>query len=86
MKNPVVIGSELDGVAGGCIGSDENWNDGNCVASLVKILEIQCVVPYLVDSSPVKGFFPDLELHSKHDGPNEQNGVDATPHARNTEF
>jgi hypothetical protein len=56
------------------------------MACFVKILQIQSVVPDLIECGAVKGLLPDLEFNGKNDWAYQDNCVNPTAHARNGEF
>lgn len=52
----------------------------------MEVLQVQCVIPHLINRCAVESHFSDLEFDYKYNGPNQQNGVDSTPHSWNVEF
>jgi len=67
-------------------GGDEDGYDRGCVTGLVKVFQIERVIPNLVERGAVKRFFADLELNHKDDPANQQHGIDSTAHAGDVEF
>ena len=52
----------------------------------MEVLQIQSVVPYLINRRTVERFFSYLEFNYKHNGTNQHNGVDSPTHPWNIEF
>lgn len=56
------------------------------MARFVEVLEIERVVPDLVDRGPVEGLGADLELDDEHHGLDDQHYVDTTTDAGDVEL
>ena len=56
------------------------------MTGLVEILEVQRVVPRLVDRGSVKRRPSNLKFDDENNWANQENGIDPAPHARNCEF
>ena len=65
---------------------DKHRDNSHSVAALVKILEVECVVPNLLNSADTEFRSTHLELNDKDYRSRQHYGVDAPPHARNVEF
>ena len=60
---------------GRCPGCYEDRNNGGLVTALVKVLEVECVVDGLIDSTTVVGLCPNLELDYQHHVAHQKNVV-----------
>jgi len=67
-------------------GANQNRRDIRVVTAFVKILKIQGVVNDLVHVLHAKVGFADFELEDKNDRADDDDGVDATAHARDDEL
>src|SRR5262249_14060970 len=56
------------------------------VACLVEILQVQSVVPNLINGGTIECVFSYLELNRKHYRSDEQYSINSTPHSWNVEF
>ncbi len=56
------------------------------MASFVEILQVECVVPNLVNRGAVKAFFSDFEFDHKDNRPNNKDSIDPAPHPRDIEL
>ena len=72
------------GLAG--IRGNEKRDNGCRVTGFMEILQVQCVVPHLVDGGGIKSRLAHLELDYEEDSLSEKDAIDATPHPRNVEF
>ena len=69
-----------------CFSRHENGHNRSVVARLVKILEVQPVIPDLIDRRTIKRFLADLKFDCEDHRPNHENGIDASAHPRNVEL
>ena len=53
---------------------------------LMKILEIESVIPNLIDCRTIEYFLTDFEFNREHDRSNYENDIDPPPHSRNVEL
>ena len=53
---------------------------------LMKVLQVECVVPHLVDSATVEFVFPDLELDNEHEVVDHHRNVHSAPQTRQYEL
>lgn len=65
---------------------DENRGDRSIVTRLVKVLEIERVIPHLIDRSFTVQRLAHFELDGEHDAGSQEDHVDAPPHAGDAEF
>ncbi len=56
------------------------------MARFVEVLEVERVVPHLVDRRTVEGLGADLELDDEHQGLDDQHHVDTTADAGDVEL
>ena len=56
------------------------------MAGLMKILQVERVIPNLINGRSIKRFLADLELNRKHNRSDEQNGINSTSHAWDVEL
>src|SRR5689334_12946120 len=70
----------------GSFGRHQNWNDRRSVACLVEILQIQRIVPSLVQRFATKLALANLELEDEHDRSDQDHGINSTPHSGNAEL
>src|SRR5262249_43161565 len=69
-----------------CTCGDENGENGRRMAGFVEILQIQCIIPYLIHCSPVKGNLTYLEFKDEYNRLDKKNGIDPPAHARDAEL
>ena len=48
---------------------------------LMKVLQVECVVPHLVDRATLKFVFPDFELDNEHEMVDDHRNVHTAPQA-----
>ena len=82
----VGISLKLDRRTFVCFGCHENRDDRCLVTRFMEILEIQGVIPNLINRRPVECGFPNLELDHKHNRSDQQNRIYPSPHPRNIEL
>src|SRR5439155_17175280 len=70
----------------GSAGGDQDRDERDRMACLMKILQIQSIIPLLIQRCAVKGLFPDLELNNKHHGSNQEHCINAPPHSWNVKL
>jgi hypothetical protein len=68
------------------LGGDENRKNRCGVTRLVKVLQIQAVIPGLIQIRRAVFPLPALELDRKHRWAGYQNGVNPRPEARDVKF
>ena len=56
------------------------------MAGLVKVLQVERVIPHLIERSAEELDGPDLELEDDDEGTDQQDSINASPHARDAEF
>ncbi len=56
------------------------------MARLVKILEVQPVIPHLIDGRTIERFLADFEFDCEDHRPDNENGIDTPSHSRNVEL
>src|SRR5947209_6216465 len=73
---------------GGCTGAgcEQNRDNRSSMAGLVEVLQVQSIIPHLVQSGTVKNDVPYLELDDENNPVDQENGVDAPTHARDAEL
>lgn len=67
-----------------CRNEDGDYRD--VVSGLVKVLEVESVVPDLISSARRESVFSDLELEHKQDVPKDENYVDSFAETRHGEL
>ena len=53
---------------------------------LMKIFQVQSVIPHLIDRRAIKGFLSHFELDREYHRPDYQNDINAPSHSRNVEL
>ena len=82
----VVIGAEALRDYGRRLGSDEDWDNRSRMTRFVEILQVQRVVPHLIQRGAIERRLANFELHNEDHGADEDDGVDAASHSRDVEL
>ena len=82
----VGIWVKIDSRTFSCLCGNENRDNRSVMARLVKILQVEPVVPHLIDGRPVERFLSNLEFDREYDRSHHENDIDASPHSRNVEL
>src|SRR5579884_311707 len=65
-----------------CFGRNQNWGYKTVVTWLVEVLQVQGVIPDLINGVRRKFFFTDFKLEHKDSRPNQQDNIDALTQSR----
>jgi hypothetical protein len=84
--NLVIVHEKADGRGVRRTSCDQNWHDRNEVTRFVKVLQVECVIPDLVNRRSIKRRFANLKLDDKNHCTHDEDNIDSTAHARNVEL
>ena len=73
-------------VDGGRRSRDEDRDNWDGMASFVKVLQIESIIPNLLDSSSVELTIAYLELHDENYRADDENRINPPAHARDAEL
>src|SRR5699024_9983876 len=68
------------------IGCDQNWNNWKLVTRLMKIFQIKCVIPDLINCGARKRRATDFELQHEHGLLEQQDRIYSATQPRNVKF
>src|SRR5213595_1529015 len=52
----------------------------------MKILQVEAIIPNLIDCRAIERFLSDFEFNREHNRPDDENDINPPPHSRNVEF
>ena len=64
----------------------QNRHKRSIVTGLVKVFQIQRIIPNLLNCRSLEFFFANLEFHHEHHRTNEQHRINSAAHARDVKF
>ena len=82
----ILVDVKIDKLGNQSLRRHENGNDPRIVASLVKVLEVQRVVPNLINGRTRKACVTDLEFDSEDNRPNQKDYIDPAADPRDAEL
>src|SRR5262249_18536387 len=85
-KKVISIRLKFYGRAFGRFCRDQNRNNRSVMTRLMKILQVESVIPHLINCRPIECLLTNFELNGEDNRPNHKNDIDAPSHSRNVEF
>src|SRR5687767_953371 len=85
-KHEVCGGLECLGLASVTLGGDKYGQDGQSLAGEVKVLQVECVVPHLIEIVGVDASLTNLKLDHEHRGPANDNRINAATDSRDVKL
>jgi hypothetical protein len=69
-----------------CLRGDQERDDWGFMTGFMEVLEIQRVVPDLIDCAPLETRLADFEFDDKYHRTAHEYGIDSSTHSGNVEF
>ncbi len=82
----IAVRAQFNGRRFGGPGDDENRNNRRRMTGRMEVLQIQPIIPNLINRGAIKYGLADLELQNEHNRADQKHDINPPPHPGDTEF